>query len=105
MVVEPFDGLLTMKAQSLLSKRIGRLNSNDAMAEHGERYGVATRPRSDVKHPRGWGRKEMHHLVMDINKRDALVLSCQCRRVVFVPLRSLDHRFFSNPAGVMPGWR
>jgi len=42
MVIDPFDWLFTMKAQPLLSKRIGRLHSNDPMAEQGKRCGVAT---------------------------------------------------------------
>ncbi|CAO3410694.1 hypothetical protein [Azospirillum largimobile] len=105
MVIDPFDGLPAMQAQSLLSKRIGRLDGNDPMAEHRERCGVASRPRPDVKDPRGRRRKQMHHLMMDIGKRDALVLFRQCRRVVAVPLRSLDHHVFSNPAGVMSGWQ
>lgn len=74
MVIDPFDGFSLMKAQSLLSKFIGRLHGNDPVAEHGERCGVATRPRSDIKDPCGWGGKEMHHLMVDITKCDALVL-------------------------------
>ncbi|CAO3353058.1 hypothetical protein [Azospirillum melinis] len=42
MVIDPFDGFFTMETQSLLSKRIGRLYSNDSMAEQGKRGGVAT---------------------------------------------------------------
>ncbi|CAO3361665.1 hypothetical protein [Azospirillum palustre] len=98
MVGDPFNGFSAMKALSLLSERVGRLHRNDLMADCGECRGVAPRPRPDIEDPRGRGRKEMHHLSVDLIECDALILFGQCRRVVAVPLRSLDHRFFFNPA-------